>query len=92
MSSRIREYVFECNIARLLLGDLAFGEIGNQALQLLSDLVAAHDGGEVGPPLEHNMAKRYSPKQDSSNLARIFVAYDLGALIVKKVPHMLTFV
>ncbi|GES60399.1 ankyrin repeat-containing domain protein [Aspergillus terreus] len=67
VSSRTREYVFECNIARLLLGDLAFGEIEDQALQLLSDLVAAHDGGE-----------------DSSNLAQIFVAYDLGALIVKK--------
>ncbi|KAG2417025.1 hypothetical protein HFD88_008242 [Aspergillus terreus] len=67
VSSRTREYVFECNTSRLLLGDLAFGEIEDQALQLLSDLVAAHEEGE-----------------DPSNLARIFVAYDLGALIVKK--------
>jgi hypothetical protein len=55
VSSRTREYVFKCDIAHLLLGDLAFGEIEDQALQLLSDLVAAHDGGEVGPPLQHKL-------------------------------------
>ncbi|KAL4959118.1 ankyrin repeat-containing domain protein [Aspergillus stella-maris] len=66
VSSRRREYVFEPDISGLLLGDLVFDAIQDQATRFLDDLRSSNSENE------------------SSSPARIFVAYDLGAAILKK--------
>ncbi|KAL4919526.1 ankyrin repeat-containing domain protein [Aspergillus aurantiobrunneus] len=66
VSSRKREFVFQCDIPSLLLGDLVFDKIEAQALELLGGIQTSSDEDEAVPP------------------ARIFITYDLGALIVKK--------
>ncbi|KAL6239649.1 hypothetical protein BDW75DRAFT_100934 [Aspergillus navahoensis] len=41
--SRRREFVFQCDISSLLLGDLVLDAIQSQAVQLLDDIVSVRD-------------------------------------------------
>ncbi|KAL4946325.1 hypothetical protein BDV06DRAFT_136383 [Aspergillus oleicola] len=66
VSSRRREFVFQCEISSLLLGDIAFDAIRTQAEQFLDELRPSSGEDETPQP------------------ARIFAAYDFGALILKK--------
>ncbi|KAJ0414214.1 ankyrin repeat-containing domain protein [Aspergillus carlsbadensis] len=66
-SFRKREFVFRCDIAGFLLGDLSTLSVQHQALSLLRGLILTEDDGKK-----------------SGHRARIFVSYDLGALVVKK--------
>ncbi|KAL4771335.1 hypothetical protein BDW60DRAFT_67787 [Aspergillus nidulans var. acristatus] len=71
-----REFVFQCDISSFLLGDLVLDAVQTQAVQLLDDIVSLSDSN------------------DSSNKttqpARIFVAYDFGALVVNKAIAILS--
>ncbi|KAL3432156.1 ankyrin repeat-containing domain protein [Aspergillus tetrazonus] len=75
-TSRRREFVFQCDISSFLLGNLVLDTVQTQAVQLLDDIVSLSDSN------------------DSSNKttqpARIFVAYDLGALVVNKAIAILS--
>jgi hypothetical protein len=56
VKSRKREFVFRCNIAGLLSGDLTHDSIERQALQLLRGLIyfRQHDD-QLTTPLENNI-------------------------------------
>ncbi|KAL2825348.1 ankyrin repeat-containing domain protein [Aspergillus cavernicola] len=66
VSSRKREFVFQCDVSSLFLGNLIFDVIQYQASQLLEGIVSSGDDDKTSQPV------------------RIFVAYDLGALVVKQ--------
>ncbi|RDH38276.1 ankyrin repeat-containing domain protein [Aspergillus welwitschiae] len=93
VSSRKREYIFQCNITGLLLGDLVWDEIQNEALQLLEGLLASSeiDKASLSGASSFNshkdamLSRSFPPQETSVHAVRIFIAYDLGALIVKKV-------
>ncbi|GKZ72722.1 hypothetical protein AnigIFM50267_009101 [Aspergillus niger] len=96
VSSRKREYIFQCNITGLLLGDLVWDEIQNEALQLLEGLLASSeiDKASLSGASSFNshkdamLSRSFPPQETSVHAVRIFIAYDLGALIVKKAIAM----
>ncbi|KAG8158455.1 hypothetical protein KVR01_011577 [Diaporthe batatas] len=66
-----REFMFICNVAHFLLGDFTREAIETVALRLLDSLVRLED-------------KDTSERTRPPNRAIVFVAYDLGAVILKK--------
>ncbi|KAL4753317.1 hypothetical protein BDW72DRAFT_37249 [Aspergillus terricola var. indicus] len=74
-TSRIREFVFQCDISGFLLGDLVLDAVQGQAVQLLDDIVTLSDSND-------------GSDKRTIQPARIFVAYDLGALVVNKVRYV----
>ncbi|KFY82496.1 hypothetical protein V498_08570, partial [Pseudogymnoascus sp. VKM F-4517 (FW-2822)] len=67
IKSRRRELFFRCNVNRLLLGDLTRRSVQDQALSLLRSLIL--------------LARNDTVQQRGRSI--IFIAYDLGSLIVK---------
>ncbi|KAJ5375445.1 hypothetical protein N7517_007451 [Penicillium concentricum] len=67
LSCEIREFVFSCDLDSILLGEFALPSVEQQALLLLDGL-KKH--------LENNQSKK-------TQQLCIFVAYDLGALVLK---------
>ncbi|EXU99423.1 ankyrin repeat protein [Metarhizium robertsii] len=65
-----REIIFPCDIAQLLIGDFTRDVVHTTALRLLNSLACLAD-------------KDASKRNQKSKHAIIFVAYDLGALILK---------
>ncbi|KAL4817402.1 hypothetical protein BDW67DRAFT_35297 [Aspergillus spinulosporus] len=79
-TSRRREFVFRCDISSFLLGDLVLDAVQSQAVQLLDDIVSLSDSND-------------NSNGDSNKIvqpARIFVAYDFGALILNKAIAILS--
>ncbi|KAL4876219.1 ankyrin repeat-containing domain protein [Aspergillus karnatakaensis] len=72
VSSSKREFVFQCDVASFLLGDLMFDAIETQANDLLRGIVSSPGNSEAVQP------------------ARIFIAYDLGSLVMKKILDFFT--
>ncbi|KAL4980141.1 hypothetical protein BDW66DRAFT_70878 [Aspergillus desertorum] len=72
-TSRRREFIFQCDISSLLLGDLVLDAVHSQTVQLLDEIVSFNDANDGDN-------KIVQP-------ARIFVAYDFGALIVNNVRY-----